>query len=483
MERSSSIAMKSRRMIITLIASMALIVSIIAVNAFALGSGPAAGNYIIKNTANNLELSVISGSAKLDNPNGYEWKLTEETPAGGPSYYTITSADGRGALAYDSASDEFYMTSPRPADTNQHWQINTTGNGYEIESMDPEDTANGSALYAESKSISYPGNVNVGPLANGNAQYVWTISVPETPTPVPTHTPTPMETPIPTHTPTPIPTETLIPTHTPTPTPAHTQTPTPTPTRIPSRTPTPTRTPIPTPTQPKAPMPVSNPANGSYILSTDKITLSASIRNADIIYTTVDPSKTRNVTWYPSNALNIPASGTFEFWSKTVSRGYADSDVQHFIFRVQKASTTPTPTPRPIATATPIPAKPSAQLTQVVLKVAMNKLQYTVNGSPMMFDVAPYLDSKANRSMIPMRFIAEAFGAAVTWDDATKTQTITLNGKTFRLTQNVPLPDGMGTPVLLKDRFFVPLRYVSQELGAGVDWDGVTQTNTITYYK
>ena len=82
-----------------------------------------------------------------------------------------------------------------------------------------------------------------------------------------------------------------------------------------------------------------------------------------------------------------------------------------------------------------------------------------------------------------MRFFAEAFGAAVTWDDNTKTQTIMLNGKTFKLTQNVPLPDGMGTPVLKQDRFFVPLRYVSQELGASVDWDNATQTNTIIYHK
>jgi len=120
---------------------------------------------------------------------------------------------------------------------------------------------------------------------------------------------------------------------------------------------------------------------------------------------------------------------------------------------------------------------------KVILKVTMNKLQYTVNGTPMMFDVAPYLDTKANRSMIPMRFIAEAFGATVTWDNATKTQVIQLNGKIFKLTQNVALPDGMGTPVLVKDRFFVPLRYVSQELGATVDWDNATQTNTIVYYK
>jgi hypothetical protein len=182
---------------------------------------------------------------------------------------------------------------------------------------------------------------------------------------------------------------------------------------------------------------------------------------------------------YPGTApINTPASGTFEFWAKTVCSGYADSDIVHFVFQIQIPAPIVTATPRPIPVTPPV-----GQPAQVILKVTMNKLQYTVNGVPMMFDVAPYLDTKANRSMIPMRFIAEAFGAVVTWDDATQTQTIVLNGQTFKLTANVPLPDGMGTPVLVKDRFFVPLRYVSQELGASVDWDDATSTNTIVYYK
>ena len=117
------------------------------------------------------------------------------------------------------------------------------------------------------------------------------------------------------------------------------------------------------------------------------------------------------------------------------------------------------------------------------LRITMNQLEYSINGQTAWFDEAPYLDTRANRSMIPMRFIAEAFGASVSWDDATRTQTIVLNGKTFKLTQNVSLPGGMGTPILVRDRFFVPLRYVSEELGASVTWDNATQTNIIVYYR
>ena len=432
--------MKTRILIIALLASLAVFVP--AISVYAIGSGPASGSYVITNNANNLELTVDSGNAILYTPRADVWKLTEG-PAGGAYYYTITTSDGSGALTYDKASNSFYLALPDSSAQNQHWLVTAVSGGYEIESMDEITlttgdplAGNGNVLYG-SRGINVPGTVSVGARVASNSQYVWKISAP--------------------------PAVTL------------TQTPTSTPTPTPSRS-----------ALPKAPKPISSPANGSYIRSGDKIELklSSSLSNASIVFSLIDPDKFNNVTWYPSSTpINTPASGTLEFWAKTVvTRGYSDSDIEHFVFQVQRGTSTPTPTPKPSISVTPT-ANPPGPLTQVTLKITMNKLQYTVNGTPAMFDVAPYLDSKANRSMIPMRFIAEAFGAVVDWDNATKTQTIKLNGKTFKLTENVPLPDGMGTPVLKQDRFFVPLRYVSQELGASVDWENATQTNTIVYYK
>ncbi|MDR1914332.1 MAG: chitobiase/beta-hexosaminidase C-terminal domain-containing protein, partial [Clostridiales bacterium] len=118
---------------------------------------------------------------------------------------------------------------------------------------------------------------------------------------------------------------------------------------------------------------------------------------------------------------------------------------------------------------------------QIVLKITMDQLLYTINNQPAMFDVAPYQDTREWRSMIPMRFIAETFGAYVSWDDATMTQTISLKGRVFKITVGVPLPNGMGTARLVNDRLMVPLRYVSEQLGASVSWDETTRTNTITY--
>ncbi|MBQ0011946.1 MAG: cellulose binding domain-containing protein [Clostridiales bacterium] len=85
------------------------------------------------------------------------------------------------------------------------------------------------------------------------------VTLPNTPTPVPTDTPTPEETPtsIPTATPIPSPTEATVPTETPVPTPTVTAEPTLTPTNTP--TPKPTNAPIPVITETPVPLPTETP--------------------------------------------------------------------------------------------------------------------------------------------------------------------------------------------------------------------------------
>ena len=420
------VCMKKTKLFLSLVAAAVLIVSALAVNVAAVGSGPATGSYVITNTSNNLELAVSSGNPILDTAGGYKWKLTE-MPEGRPYYYSIITSDGTAALTLDAASGGCYLSKPNISDPDQRWMVSRVSGGYQIQAYDTvsevgQRATDDNFLCAASRSMSVPGAVKADKLANGNPQWVWTITVSRaTPTPIP---------------------------------------------------------------QSKAPAPACQPPNGTTLRDGDTIQLSVpyNIPGAYVVYTMTDPSRYNNVTWYQTTTpITVPSAGTLELWAKTVgARGYADSDIMYFTFPIQRYQATPTPPPyRP----TPTPTRPLQNLTQVILKVTMNQLRYTVNGVPMMFDVAPYLDTKANRSMIPMRFIAEAFGARVEWDDATQTQTISLNGRTFKLTANVPLPDGMGTPVLVKDRFFVPLRYVSQELGASVDWDNATSTNTIIYYK
>jgi len=81
--------------------------------------------------------------------------------------------------------------------------------------------------------------------------------------------------------------------------------------------------------------------------------------------------------------------------------------------------------------------------------------------------------------MVPVRLIAEALGASVVWQDNIKTDFITLNGKTISIVLNQPLPDDMGTAVIVNDHLYVPVRYVAEQLGATVNWDGDAQTVTV----
>ena len=77
--------------------------------------------------------------------------------------------------------------------------------------------------------------------------------------------------------------------------------------------------------------------------------------------------------------------------------------------------------------------------------------------------------------MVPLRIIAEAMDAAVRWEGGTRTVYITRGGVEVRLPIDVPLPGDMGTPTIVNDRTFVPLRYVSEVLGARVRWDDSTR--------
>jgi hypothetical protein len=82
--------------------------------------------------------------------------------------------------------------------------------------------------------------------------------------------------------------------------------------------------------------------------------------------------------------------------------------------------------------------------------------------------------------MVPLRIIAEALGAEVNWDNATRTVTIATREEKITLTIDIPLPDDMGTPVIVNGLTFVPVRYVSEALGATVRWDG--ENNAVYVY-
>ncbi len=92
------------------------------------------------------------------------------------------------------------------------------------------------------------------------------------------------------------------------------------------------------------------------------------------------------------------------------------------------------------------------------------------------------------RTFVPIRFISEAFGAKVEWDGETRSVRIFLEAKDVRITlqiDNVIARVGQETvtldapPQILNGRTFVPLRFIAEAFGADIQWDGATQSITI----
>ena len=100
------------------------------------------------------------------------------------------------------------------------------------------------------------------------------------------------------------------------------------------------------------------------------------------------------------------------------------------------------------------------------------------------FDVPPQIES--GRTLVPLRAIFEALGATVEWDASTQTVTATKDGTTVKLQIGSKIAYKNGSPVPLdipgkihNGRTLVPLRFVSEAMGASVEWKADTQTVVI----
>lgn len=117
--------------------------------------------------------------------------------------------------------------------------------------------------------------------------------------------------------------------------------------------------------------------------------------------------------------------------------------------------------------------------------VKADSITVKLQGKPLMFEVEPQIVH--GRTLVPLRAIFEALGAKLDWDATTRTATAT---KGIR---RVVLPvDTSGArvgqrrikldvpPQIINGRTLVPLRFVSEALGAKVSYDATTRTVEIT---
>ena len=106
---------------------------------------------------------------------------------------------------------------------------------------------------------------------------------------------------------------------------------------------------------------------------------------------------------------------------------------------------------------------------------------YYVNGVAKIMEAAPYI--KGNRTYVPMRYLGEILGAEVLWDDTAKTVTLTQGETTvvFTIGSTTYTINGESktadvAPEISNDRTMLPARYVAEAFGAKVGWDAGTKT-------
>ena len=109
----------------------------------------------------------------------------------------------------------------------------------------------------------------------------------------------------------------------------------------------------------------------------------------------------------------------------------------------------------------------------------------TRNDAAVTLDTAPL--SRGGRMMLPIRFVAEAFGAAVGWNGDTATATVAAGDTviTVQIGAGQIFVNGAAVPLdtaafIEGGRTYLPVRAIADALGAAVEWDGDTATATLT---
>ncbi len=125
---------------------------------------------------------------------------------------------------------------------------------------------------------------------------------------------------------------------------------------------------------------------------------------------------------------------------------------------------------------------------QILIELVIGKSQATINKNLVDLDSPPLIIQ--GRTLVPVRFIAEAFGATVEWVRETETiiieledtmivlqignQTAFVNGKA----QILDAP-----PLIIQGRTLIPVRFIAEAFGATVEWVRETETVVIKLLK
>lgn len=138
-----------------------------------------------------------------------------------------------------------------------------------------------------------------------------------------------------------------------------------------------------------------------------------------------------------------------------------------------------------VADTVETPVQPPQEATERVVKLTINSKQATKNGESILLDVpAALIDSF---TMVPVRFVSDGLGAAIDYNAEQNTVTMVYRDRSIVLWPGSSIAKVDNTPVtlakapMIRDgRTLVPIRFVSECFGAVVEFVSTSQPITIT---
>nr|WP_311565338.1 stalk domain-containing protein [Peptoniphilus grossensis] len=123
-----------------------------------------------------------------------------------------------------------------------------------------------------------------------------------------------------------------------------------------------------------------------------------------------------------------------------------------------------------------------------LIKMKINDVNYSINGEVKKMDAKPFI--KNDRTLVPLRFIVEAIGGEVNWDNDNRLVTVNSKGKTIELpidSKTIKI-DGKDVnidqaAIIKGDRTFVPIRFIAENLDMVVNYINYTREIEISSFE
>jgi thiol-disulfide isomerase/thioredoxin len=124
----------------------------------------------------------------------------------------------------------------------------------------------------------------------------------------------------------------------------------------------------------------------------------------------------------------------------------------------------------------------------IIIELQIGSKNATISGKAVTVDPPPYI--KSGTTLVPLRFISEAFGAEIEWLPKQGKGTIIIKLKEHLVQIEIGNTQAMVNgkamtlivaPEIVNGRTFVPLRFISEAFGAKVEWIAETQTIRMIY--